>query len=42
LGAHRFVELVLTGERWDARTALAYGLVDEVVERADLPAAVQA
>ncbi|MER7007886.1 enoyl-CoA hydratase/isomerase family protein [Dactylosporangium sp. NPDC000555] len=30
IGAHRFVELVLTGERWDAATALAHGLVDEV------------
>jgi len=40
VGAHRFVELVLTGARWDARTAHAHGLVDEVVAPADLTRAL--
>lgn len=37
-GAHRLVELVLTGARCDARTALDLGLVDEVAD--PLPAAL--
>lgn len=40
IGAHRFVELVLTGARWDAATALRHGLVDEVVAPDELPAAL--
>jgi enoyl-CoA hydratase len=40
VGLGRAKELVLTGARWDARQALAYGLVSEVVPAAELmPAA---
>ncbi len=40
VGLGRAKELVLTGARWDARQALAYGLVSEVVPSAELmPAA---
>jgi enoyl-CoA hydratase/carnithine racemase len=39
-GRQRLVELVLTGEPVDARTAAGWGLVDEVVPRADLEARV--
>lgn len=35
IGRHRTMELALTGQRIDAATALAWGLVDEVVETFD-------
>ena len=33
--------MILTGARWDAAQALAYGLVSEVVPPAELPAAAR-
>jgi enoyl-CoA hydratase len=40
VGLGRAKEMILTGARWDAETALRYGLVSEVVPAADLlPAA---
>lgn len=39
VGLKRAKELLLFGARWDARQALAYGLVDEVVPPAGLEAA---
>ena len=39
VGLGRAKEMILTGARWDATQALAYGLVSEVVPAADLPAA---
>jgi enoyl-CoA hydratase len=36
VGLGRAKEMILTGARWDARQALAYGLVSEVVPLADL------
>lgn len=39
VGLKRAKELLLFGAQWDAREALAYGLVDEVVEPAALEAA---
>ncbi len=36
VGLGRAKEMILTGSRWDARQALAYGLVSEVVAPADL------
>lgn len=41
VGLGRAKELVLTGARWDARQALAYGLVSEVVAQAELMAAAR-
>jgi enoyl-CoA hydratase len=42
VGLGRAKEMVLTGARWDARQALQYGLVSEVVPLADLPRAARA
>jgi enoyl-CoA hydratase len=42
VGLGRAKELILTGARWDARQALAYGLVTEVVPAASLMAAARA
>ena len=42
VGLGRAKEMILTGARWDARQALAYGLVSEVVPRAELMAAARA
>jgi len=42
VGLGRAKELILTGARWDAQTALAYGLVNEVVPKARLMEAAQA
>jgi enoyl-CoA hydratase len=42
VGLGRAKELVLTGARWDARTALAAGLVSEVVPAAELLRAARA
>jgi enoyl-CoA hydratase len=42
VGLGRAKELVLTGARWDARQALAAGLVSAVVPRAELMAAARA
>jgi enoyl-CoA hydratase len=42
VGLGRAKEMVLTGARWDARQALAYGLVSEVVPRGELMQAARA
>ena len=42
IGARRALELGLTGDSIDARTALAWGLVNRVVPRAELVAATEA
>jgi enoyl-CoA hydratase len=42
VGLGRAKEMILTGARWDARQALAYGLVSQVVPRAGLMAAAHA
>jgi enoyl-CoA hydratase len=42
VGLGRAKELILTGARWDAQTALAYGLVNEVVPKARLMEAAHA
>jgi len=42
VGLGRAKEMILTGARWDAKTALAYGLVSEVVPGADLMTAARA
>ena len=42
VGLGRAKELILTGARWDAKTALAYGLVNEVVPKAELMPAARA
>jgi len=42
VGLGRAKELILTGGRWDARQALAFGLVSEVVPAAGLLAAARA
>ena len=42
VGLGRAKEMILTGARWEARQALAYGLVSEVVPRAELMAAARA
>jgi len=42
VGMGRAKELILTGARWDARQALAYGLVSEVVPAAELAKAARA
>jgi enoyl-CoA hydratase len=42
VGLGRAKEMVLTGARWDARQALAAGLVSEVVPRAQLMDAARA
>ncbi len=42
LGPHQTMRLFLTGERFDARRALEYGLLHRVVPFAELPAAVEA
>lgn len=42
LGRKRALQLLLTGARIDAATALAWGLVNQVVPRAELDAAVDA
>jgi len=41
VGLGRAKEMILTGARWDARQALASGLVSEVVPRAELLAAAR-
>ncbi len=41
IGAHQAMRLFLTGARFDAAQARAYGLVHEVVARVDLEGAVQ-
>lgn len=41
LGRKRALELLLTGARLDAKTALAWGLVNRVAPRAELDAAVE-
>ena len=41
VGLGRAKEMILTGARWDARQALAYGLVSEVVPAAELEAAAR-
>ena len=41
VGLGRAKEMILTGARWDARQALAAGLVSEVVPLAELPAAAR-
>jgi enoyl-CoA hydratase/carnithine racemase len=40
IGRQRFLDLAITGRSVEAKTALAWGLVDEVVERGQLPAAL--
>jgi enoyl-CoA hydratase/carnithine racemase len=42
VGLGRAKEMILAGGRWDARQALAYGLVSEVVPRAELMGAARA
>lgn len=42
VGLGRAKEMILTGARWDARTALQFGLVSEVVPLVDLMAAARA
>jgi enoyl-CoA hydratase len=42
VGLGRAKEMILTGARWDARTALAYGLVNEVVPLPELMGAARA
>jgi enoyl-CoA hydratase len=42
VGLGRAKEMILAGARWDARQALAYGLVSEVVPRGELMAAARA
>jgi enoyl-CoA hydratase len=42
VGLGRAKEMILTGARWDAKTALAYGLVNEVVPAARLMEAARA
>lgn len=42
VGLGRAKEMILTGARWNARQALAYGLVSAVVPRAELMAAARA
>src|SRR5207237_9822000 len=42
IGAKRALELALTGDPIDARTALAWGLVNRVVPRAELDEATEA
>jgi methylglutaconyl-CoA hydratase len=42
LGPHQTMRLFLTGERFDAKRALEYGLLHSVVSAAELPAAVEA
>jgi enoyl-CoA hydratase len=42
VGLGRAKELILTGARWDARQALAYGLVSEVAPAAELMKAARA
>jgi enoyl-CoA hydratase len=42
VGLGRAKEMILTGARWDAKTALAYGLVNEVVPGARLMEAARA
>jgi enoyl-CoA hydratase len=42
VGLGRAKEMILTGARWDARQALEYGLVSEVVPAADLMRAAHA
>jgi enoyl-CoA hydratase len=42
VGLGRAKEMILTGARWDARRALEYGLVSEVVPGPDLPKAARA
>ena len=42
VGLGRAKEMILTGARWDAQTALAYGLVNEVVPAAGLLEAARA
>jgi enoyl-CoA hydratase len=41
VGLGRAKEMILTGARWDARQALAAGLVSEVVASSDLPMAAR-
>jgi enoyl-CoA hydratase len=41
VGLGRAKEMILTGARWDARQALAAGLVSQVVPPADLPRAAR-
>jgi enoyl-CoA hydratase len=41
VGLGRAKELILTGARWDARQALAYGLVSQVVPAAELAGAAR-
>src|SRR5204862_571830 len=41
VGLGRAKEMILTGARWDAAQALAYGLVSEVVPLATLPEAAR-
>jgi enoyl-CoA hydratase len=42
VGLGRAKEMILAGARWDARQALAFGLVSQVVPRAELAAAARA
>ena len=42
VGLGRAKEMVLAGVRWDARQALAYGLVSQITPRAELMAAARA
>jgi enoyl-CoA hydratase len=42
VGLGRAKEMILTGARWDARQALAHGLVSEVVPAKELMAAARA
>jgi enoyl-CoA hydratase len=42
VGLGRAKEMILTGSRWDARAALAHGLVSEVVPAAELMTAARA
>jgi enoyl-CoA hydratase len=41
VGLGRAKEMILTGARWDARQALSYGLVSQVVPRAELMGAAR-